>query len=159
MGAKRCCCAPLAGQGCCAALPTSHRCQRRKRIFFPLLAAPGEVHYCVLGVLVLQGYCEECSKQNFQHQDARNRIQGWEHLPRVDVTAAPFSGDGPAVPPSWASSTLCNQGDKGGSPCRARLHKTPPGCSQKFPSPSGKGRMDLNSRSGLWGCVCVSRFP
>lgn len=49
----------------------------KKEVYFMfLLAAPLEVHYCVLGVLVLKGYCENCSKQNSQHQDTRNRIQG-----------------------------------------------------------------------------------
>lgn len=32
--------------------------EKEMGFFFPLLATPGEVHYCVLGVLVLRGYCE-----------------------------------------------------------------------------------------------------
>lgn len=109
-GSPKCCSAPLAGQGCCAALPTSHHCQRRKWVFFPLLATPGEVHYCVLGVLVLEGYCEGCSKQNFEHQDARNGIQGGGTLPRGDVTAAPFRGDGTTVHPSCCSEHIPQAG-------------------------------------------------
>lgn len=118
---------------CCAALPTSHHCQRRKWIFFPLLATPGEVHYCVLGVLVLKGYCENCSKQNFQHQDARNRIQGWKHLPRVDVTAAPFSA-------GWYSSSpqlldiahSLTRGTKVAITDEPGRHKTASGCTKNF---------------------------
>lgn len=101
--------------------------------FFPLLATPGEVHYCVLGVLVLKGYCENCSKQNFQHQDARNRIQGWKHLPRVDVTAAPFSA-------GWYSSSpqlldiahSVTRGTKVAITDEPGRHKTASGCTKNF---------------------------
>lgn len=71
---------------------------KKEVYFFPLLATLREVHYCVPGVLVLKAYCENCSKQNSQHQDTRNRIQGWNYLPRVDVTAAPFN-------PGWYNSS------------------------------------------------------
>lgn len=88
----------LLAKNAALALPIFYHCQRRKSFFFFLLATLLEVHYCVPRVLVLKGYCENCSKQNAQHQDARNRIQGWNYLPRVDVTAAPFN-------PGWYNSS------------------------------------------------------
>lgn len=69
-------------------------------LFFPSWQLLGRFTIVFWESSCSEAIVKTCSKQNFQPQDARNGIQGWRLLPRVDVTAAPFTGDGTALHPS-----------------------------------------------------------
>lgn len=142
---------PSGWPGLCAALPTSHHCQRRKWVFFfPSWQLLGRFTIVFWESSFSEAIVKTCSKQNFQPQDARrNGIQGggscqewmWplphsvgmvQHfIPAVPLAHSPTRGTKVAIP------------DKPGN---ATAQKTAPGCAKQISFPSGKGRMDPSPR-------------